>query len=280
MNMTEVPNGNLNLLDMLRIFAGNYITLGRRIEEVRALIDGHSSSGSPPPLGERMSIQTLLQEMSNLCSEIGLPVSQDLIHRTMRTHLPASAEFETVVAAISAELKTKIFLYVSSDRVSYVDRCRAELVTISDKFPRAILEIEAACKCYAFGLGTPSVFHAMRATEIGVQVMARALGVLFPYPIELAEWGKIVGEIEPKINAFKIGARSAEKDAELKFYSEAASQFRHFNNGWRIRVSHARESYSDDDARDVIEHVVSFFKTLAERLSEVASADRCLSYRA
>jgi hypothetical protein len=108
----------------------------------------------------------------------------------------------------------------------------------------------------------------MRAAEVGVRAFAVDLGVTFPFLIELAEWGSIVGEIEPKIDAIKKAQRSAKRDEDLKFYSEAASQFRYFNNGWRIRVAHARERYEEDDARKILTHVIDFFETVAKRLKE------------
>lgn len=111
----------------------------------------------------------------------------------------------------------------------------------------------------------------MRAVELGIRAVATALGVTFTYPIELAEWGKITREIEPRINKLKEGPRSAQKDTELAFYSDALSQFRHFNNGWRIRVSHARESYDESEARKIIDHVRDFFETLAAHLREQPS---------
>jgi hypothetical protein len=260
---------------MLRIYAHTYIELGRKIEEACALIhfvaaarqDGLAEEAKMS-LDERMRLHNLLQEMSDLCGEIGLPVARELIHRAMSNMPQTSREFDILADAVTAELKPKVFLYLPSERSSYVEKTRLNLAVEAQKFPRAVEEINQALRCYAFGLGTPAVFHAMRAAEIGVQTMATALGVSFNYPIELAEWGKIVGEIEPKINALKTGPRDAQKDADLKFYSEAASQFRYFNNGWRIRVSHARKSYSVDQALEVIEHVRSFFETLAERLSE------------
>ncbi len=111
----------------------------------------------------------------------------------------------------------------------------------------------------------------MRAAKIGVQAMARSLGVKANGPIDQATWGGLMGLIEEKIKEFRIGPRSVEKDEDVRFYSEAASQFRHFNNGWRIRVSHARATYEISQAITVFDHTVSFFQTLAERLSEGGS---------
>jgi hypothetical protein len=108
----------------------------------------------------------------------------------------------------------------------------------------------------------------MRAAEVGVQVMGAELGVTFSYPIDLAEWGSILGEIEKKLLDMKQKPRSDQRDTDLKFYSEAAAQFRHFNNAWRVRIAHARATADESEAVKVLDHVTDFFVTLSSRLKE------------
>jgi hypothetical protein len=63
------------------------------------------------------------------------------------------------------------------------------------------------------------------------------------------------------------------KDADLHFLSEAAAQFRFFKSGWRIRVAHARATYAEPEAIEALDHVRSFFETLATRLKEPSVFD-------
>jgi hypothetical protein len=69
---------------------------------------------------------------------------------------------------------------------------------ITTNFCSAAAELVAAGNSFASELYTACVFHSMRAAEIGVRAFATALGVTFKFDIEYAEWGKIVGEINPK----------------------------------------------------------------------------------
>jgi hypothetical protein len=55
----------------------------------------------------------------------------------------------------------------------------------------------------------------------------------------------------------------AYKDADLLFFNEAADQFSFFKDGWRIRVAHARATYTEPQAKEAIDHVRSFSETLA-----------------
>jgi cytochrome P450 len=141
------------------------------------------------------------------------------------------------------------------------------IVTVA--FPLAAKELVSAGNAFAAGLPTSCVFHSMRAAEIGVRVLAKALGVTFPdKPIELAEWQNILDQADSKIVAKKNLPRGSAKDEELNFYSQAAVQFRYFKDAWRIRVAHARETYEDYQARRIFDHTLEFFETLSARLKE------------
>jgi hypothetical protein len=262
-----------SLWDMLTLNARYFLDLGAEFHDLSLLyvaaVEG--KVGGRSLMAEELGgVQKHLEKVLWFCRELRLPTSYTLVSaRQEYKKLPRTQEaFDILRDAVYAELRDKFFAYIPSDRLEYFDGRRIASDGVKFAFPTAYEEIRCAGQSYSFGLPTAAVFHAMRAVEIGVRTTGTALGVTFPYPIELAEWGKIVGEIEPKLEALKTGPRSAQKDADLKFYSEALSQFRHFNNGWRIRVSHARQNYAEDQAREVIDHVRSFFETLATRLKE------------
>jgi hypothetical protein len=111
----------------------------------------------------------------------------------------------------------------------------------------------------------------MRAAEIGVRVLGRAVEVSFPdKPLELAEIQQILVQVESKIRKMQDQPKSQTKDEQLNFYSEAAVQFRYFKDAWRLRVAHARETYEEPEARRVLDHCIDFFMTLAPLLEEAA----------
>jgi hypothetical protein len=118
---------------------------------------------------------------------------------------------------------------------------------------------------------TACVFHSMRATEIGLKALGSAhqIKIKSGKPLELAEWREIPdGLSEAALALENLPNSIPTKDAELHFLSEAAAQFRFFKNGWRIRVAHARATYTEPEAIEAIDHVRSFFETLAIRLKE------------
>lgn len=261
-----------SLWDMLKVNAASYIDLGRWIADTRVTYDLDEYFEAAEFGGKQLNatgIATLQKDMQGLldaCAPLGLNLSTRLIRNRMDDPPQTAREYDLLVETLMAEMESEHFFYVEGGRHKYFDITLSEELTYA--FPNAARELRNAGKCITFGMFTASVFHATRAVEIGVKAAGTALGVQFGYPIELAEWGKVVGEIEDKINELKAGPRSTQKDADLGFYSEAAAQFRHFNNAWRIRVSHARGIYDEQQARDVLEHSVSFFETLSTRLKE------------
>lgn len=273
------PGRLWSLWDMLQAYADKYIALGHQIAAVEAEFSEHESL--PELITDKrraafaVGLRVHLAAMRGMCQEIGLGISLALLKKREKEPPATRREFEIIVDAIFSELQDKQFLFIPPHRAKYYDLILPTVIT--NAFPAASSEIIASGNCIAVGLPTASVFHAMRAAEIGLQAMAQSLEITFDYPLELAEWGKIVGAIEPKINELKAGPRSTEKDASLKFYSEAAAEFRHFNNAWRIRVSHARESYEEAQAIKVFDHTLSFFQTLATRLFEPNSVMELLS---
>src|SRR5271165_1539626 len=137
------------------------------------------------------------------------------------------------------------------------------------KYPSPYREMRESGCCISCGLWTASVFHSMRAAEIGVKGLGNKLGVAFPdKPIELAEWHQILDQSDSKIKAIGQLPKSIQRDEDQLFYSTAAAQFRYFKDGWRVRVAHGRAIYVEAEAIKLLDHTRDFFETLSLRLSE------------
>jgi hypothetical protein len=256
---------------MLKIHAGSYIKLGEKIEEARTLFNfvdaalpGEDEKKIRPH--ERDMLRTALTSIWELCKDLDLPVSKELFYESIDDPPHTGREFSILSRALENELRAKLLIYVPSHRVHYYDMLIK--TEVRDAFPKASQEITWAGDALALELSTASVFHSMRAAEIGVRTLGQQLGAIFPYNIELAEWHNILDQIDAKIRDMKQLPKGTAKDDDLQFYSEAAAQFRYFKDGWRIRVAHARATYDESQATTVLDHVVSFFEILARRLKE------------
>lgn len=270
---------------MLRVYAEKYLALGRRMEraaqtlaeaqkrtaaaakKTRAKTDIGSALQPLQSLAERMGLVSDLQAMSNLCSEIGLPVAQALISRAMADAPQTAREFAALANAIEAELKSKLFFHVPGYRAGYVQDDGLTLGAQAE-FPNATNELRRAGVCYAFGEYTAAVFHAMRSAEICVRLLAHALGARFERPIDQEDWQFILNRIAERFKQIGNEPKSDQRKADLEFFGPAAAQLQFFKDGWRVRASHAGELFGESQARDAIDHVKTLIEILAQRLSE------------
>lgn len=225
------------------------------------------------PLKEH-EIQDLVRQLKELqkhCRNFELPVSAEAIERALSDLPKNDREIEMLMGVVESEIKSRLFIFVPAERARYFQSSSLLSDNATRAFPKASWELVQAGNCYAASLDTACVFHSMRAAEIGVRCLGTALGVSFPnYPIELAEWQNILEQVESKIAAMKAMPRGQIKDEQLKFYSQAAVQFRYFKDAWRVRVAHARETFDGSQALQVLEHTRDFFESLAARIRRAA----------
>jgi hypothetical protein len=281
------PGRLWSLWDMLKVYAHDYVRIGGKLVWSRQLFESierrwaltmPQEDGKPEeilietapksPSSEQLDdAKNSLQELEKSCRELNLVVSA-LLAKDAIEDLPRTArEFDVLISAFTAELKSHLFLFVPTHLAKYYELTLQS--TITTRFPHASKEIVAAGNCLAAGLFTASVFHSMRAAEIGLRVLGNELGVFFPdKPLELAEWQQILEQAESKIKAMKSLQPKQHREEELNFFSQAAVQFTYFKDAWRVRVAHARETYEENPAIRVFNHTLEFFETLATRLKE------------
>jgi hypothetical protein len=267
------PGRLWSLLEMLTKFARDFILLGERISRAKELFEfvDLADHGDPDKVLTEEEIGDLKEsfgKIANLCVALNLETSKELFSEAL-DDLPATGrEFKIYIDALYSEIKNKLFLFVPDHRRKYYIPKNFLAESTKTSFPNARAELAEAGRCFVVDRYTATVFHCMRAVEIGLRAVAKELDVKFPFPVEQAEWEPMINQIESKIAGLKDRPKDAEKDAVQKFYSEAAMQFRYFKDGWRIRVSHARESYDESQALSVIEHAAGFFAILSTRLKE------------
>jgi hypothetical protein len=165
-----------------------------------------------------------------------------------------------------------MFLYVPSEDAKWYEKDDVLSSPAKTAFPNAAKELREAGNCLAFNVWDSAVFHSMRAVEHGLRAVAKVLNVKFPFPIELADWQNVIDQIESAIRAIQAksvpAVDKAKKDAEVQFYSEAASHFMYFKDAWRKHVAHTRTGYKEPQATKVVEHVAYFIERISERVAE------------
>jgi hypothetical protein len=141
---------------------------------------------------------------------------------------------------------------------------------VDEAFPSAAFDIKEAGNCLAVECNVAAVYHAMRAVEFGLRVIARDRRITFPKgPVEVQQWGEILRELEKSVATIQQWPKGTAKEAAHEFYNKALLEIRSFNDAYRRHVMHSRaKQYDRYEALSVVEKVERFMKLLATKISE------------
>lgn len=206
---------------------------------------------------------TSMEEMGLKLSNISFDRLQKLINKNDITREQLKQAVQEYDGRLRDELDSIWFMHITGEKVELYNGKDLFGVEVSNKFPLTVSEIEEAGKSLSVKRSTSCVFHLMRVLEIGLTSLAKYFNVSF----ERRNWENIINDIEAKIKNIGPSTGSDWKQDE-QFYSEVAIDFRYFKNAWRNHVMHVRNSYSEESAMEIFNHVRSFMQHLATRHAE------------
>lgn len=210
-----------------------------------------------------------LARMRRECEELGLHHAVSKIDRTLEelrnpNHIRGLAflkfAFHEIRERMQDELSTRKFYFVPPELVSFYEQAEPFGSDITVKFPDAKLDIAEAAKCLALGRHTASVFHLMRALEIGVQALGQKLGV---QQVHEKPWGNLTTEMDNALKARYPRNATAEQKAEQARYAEILSHLNGVRIAWRNTTMHPKASYTQGEAREIFDHARTFLRSLA-----------------
>lgn len=240
--------GTVSLLDMLPFFAKSFMR--KLVEQSRA---------KEPSVG---SIATHLQQIGQILGQAGMTSFQDRGDRVFRSWKEERLTLEIALYELRSfhedlvpELGRHLYFVIpSSDRHFYDDLPLTSAAV--DGFSSAAEELAESGKCIALDRWIASVYHSMRALEIGLKAIADRLGVTY----DRDTWGRLLGEIEKAIPVYR---RDHPDDPISDLCAEAAIHFRLLKDAWRDHTMHARKLYSPTKAKEILDHTIGVIEDLA-----------------
>jgi len=184
-------------------------------------------------------------------------LSQDTV-----THADPVALSDEFKLRLTDEIQLRVFYSIEPSKQWLLSDENIISSSVADSFPSAVRDIRDAAHCLAFDCWIASVFHSMRVLEIGLNALARNLGV----PCDPKNWEPLIRDIETKIAEIDKTLTKEERLTIGKFNAGAAAQFRYFKNAWRNHVVHVRDTYDEADADKVFRSVNDFMIHLATEL--------------
>lgn len=266
------PSEIVSLWEMLRVYAERFMHIARELTDARVGIYylpdiGDDSHRRLPDITDehKEHLRALFGSLAEYCQELGLRGSRDAFLRAGSDLPQTEREFSQVQRVFEDELSSIVFLALSGSRARFYMKESFLSDPTKAAFPTVYEELLNARKAYGLGLDTACVFHCMRALEPVLRVLAAEVGE----SVGVDNWHNVIDRIEAKIRAEgKALPKGSPKNERLQFLSESATQFVYFKDGWRNHVSHGRDTYDQERARRVMEHVQAFVEQLAKQLHE------------
>jgi hypothetical protein len=227
------------------------------------------------PVSADMANDILDRNFENTTIEKTLSPEQKKVH-VRESNAVLAKELGTLADVLRRELKGKVSLALTEKHaIDLFENPRpfdSNSVSVNDRFPDAVYDIQEAANCRALSRPTACVFHLMRVLEVGLVALAADPDLNIPWP-DRNNWQDVINTVEQKIKLLQKGAGSDRPDWHEKrqFYSDAATQFTHFKDGWRNYASHFHAVYDDAKAEIIFMSVREFMRVLATRLSSVLS---------
>lgn len=279
----ENPNRLVSLWDIV-----NHFNVYRLAHLLRRLTIYHISAVRIRERGEGdtaispdrfQNVIARLNELKEFCGTSNLPDSTwktDLSLIALGTdpaQINASlveAEIRNVIESVETECGKSRFLQVRADRAVYLDNPVPGGQQVVDALPSAATDLREAGNCLAVECHIAAVYHSMCAVEIALRALAWDRRLVFPKgPIELRQWGEILGELRKSVGQINNWPKTLIREAALYFYNKALIQCDEFNDAYRRHIAHSRaHHYSREEALAVLQRVTAFMEHLSTKISE------------
>lgn len=209
-----------------------------------------------------------LDSVSALITDLPLNASALQVERIKTVLAGAEPTYEHIVR-LTHELQTRIadelagvmFMHFNQSEVNLYQNLTPFGSEVAAKFPSALFDIEEAAKCFATARYTACVFHLMRVVELAVQQLGKRLKVSL---VTEKNWQNILDEVNKAIRS--LPAKTAKQKAIRDSYSAASAHLQNVKEAWRNRVMHPKETYTENEAEEIFNHVKTLMRHLAKMI--------------
>lgn len=196
------------------------------------------------------------------CEAIGLTMSIKAVDRLNALRNNSTATLGETLDCVNHlqttifdEMSDKLFMYIPADRATHYHHVESFGKDVNAKFPTIQYDVIEAGNCYATGRSTAVVFHLMRIMEVGVQAFGATLGVKLA---DEKNWQNILDEVNKAIKALPP------KDSKTVMMSQTSANLYAVKLAWRNEVMHPKDTYTLEEADNLIRVVKIFMQQLAE----------------
>jgi hypothetical protein len=224
---------------------------------------------------DKIQVSVMLEECAKEMKRLGLRVSAsntENIVQILEEKYPGGGydklhDFITILRnSLHIELDSTVFLHVGySEATYYREPLDGITEDVENRFSSTLEDLREAARCYALGRSAASVFHAMRAVEVGLIALGKDLKVQAATD---KNWGVLLNQIESAIKGVGEASHGANWRDSRQWYAEVSAQLHNFKDAWRNDVMHVHRNYNQLRAREILAATRAFMCQIATRLEE------------
>ncbi|MER8645747.1 hypothetical protein [Mesorhizobium sp. M1252] len=261
-----VPGKPGSLWDMLEVKAKPFVEAISKLASMSAMIrtlNEHKPEMPTVKIDKKTGkgLEALLVPFIESCGPLGAKISgkgaerivQMLKERSLN-YVELGVKFETLNQTFRDELESSR-LFALNARAADCFALATETfgADVIDKFPDAEHDLEEAGKCLATARNTATVFHLMRALEVTLQFLCGKLSITNTQRV----WGHLLSDLNQKIDAMAKGEQKSR-------WAAASSYLWQVKEVWRNETMHPKQTYTDEEAREVFEASRVFIRHAAK----------------
>lgn len=163
---------------------------------------------------------------------------------------------------LTDEMQQTHFISISADKAKFFSEINLFGAEVGKRFPNATTDIEEAGKCLALGRTTAAVFHLMRVMEKGLQSFAARLNVS---RIQDTNWQTILDQATSEVK--KLPNTTTKERRKIAKYHSVLAHLSSVKTAWRNEVMHPKDTYTEEQAEDIFNHVRAFMRELTTLLN-------------
>lgn len=208
-----------------------------------------------------------LEDVGRMCATFGFNALFREVERNREyaearcTYAELRSIAETLRIRIQDEYADVLLLWV--EEKDYYQKDDLFDVKVGERFKGASFDIKEAGTCYALGRYTACVFHSMRVIEFGLNAIAKRVG----YPDDRPMWEPVLNFINAELGKNRDKMSELFK-GDIEFLSGISAHMHAVNLAWRRRVAHVERTYTQEEAKRILDETKNLMQHLAVKLSE------------
>ena len=242
----------------------------------------HISQTQPKRLVEPNMIGVYEQQigiLTDVCRAIGM---ESVFHRSIRinqlltgssfTYGALAIQLNALVEAVEDDSRKQHFYHYPARKIEALLNFKKEWNAAVSNIEGIEQQAHSAVDCWAMGQNDACVFHLMKVMERSVQIFAQSLrSPITQKPtkgqlkIRELPWEQVLSRMKSRID--KISQRTLKGKRKFERYNALHAYLFSVKEAWRNPTMHPRdETYSDEAAKDILNHVRAFCNELGRVL--------------